>query len=187
MLAVALLLGGCTTARYSYQVSENVDFTDFETYAILPANDTMGFSVYKSDIIHEKTVANIREEMSERGYSLETEDPDLLVLPHYMFEEQSELYYDPIYPPYTYWYPGWVVTPWYPYYYMGYQAVPSIDGTGYRQIEYTEGTIVIDVINQETNKLLWRGWSEDRVDPRRFTDDISMYVENIFETYPVND
>src|ERR1041384_5569785 len=33
-----------------------------------------------------------------------------------------------------------------------------------RVIEYEQGTIVLDVVNTHTNRLVWRGWAQDSID-----------------------
>ena len=184
---VILFLAGCATAVYNYQAAENVDFQQFETYAFLPDVDTNHFSVLDSEIVHEKTLESIKEEMDQRGYTLDTDVPDLLILPHYLFSREKELIYDPIYPTYDYYYPGFIITPWHRYYYAGYHTIPRINGPGWREVRYTEGTIVVDIINTENNRLIFRGWSEDRIDPRSFTRDVEYYIENIFKNYPVKE
>lgn len=187
-IQIALLLvvtGACTSLVFNYQVAENVDFEEFETFAILPDNDTADFSVYNSDIVKDKTVVNIKEEMLDRGYKLDPENPDLLVKPYYMFVRETEKYYEPLYPSYDYYIPGIIITPWAPLYYVHYSRIPRIDGNGLREVKYTEGTIVVDVINAENNKLIWRGWLEDRINPITFTEDIPGYIDRIFLNYPL--
>ncbi|MCF8234243.1 MAG: DUF4136 domain-containing protein [Bacteroidales bacterium] len=186
-ILIVLFFGACVTGSYNYQVAENVNFNKFKTFAFLPDNDTADFSVYDSEIVQDKTMAGIREEMRERGYTLDPENPDLLVMTHYMFERETDTYYNPVYPSYDYYYPGLVIDPWYSYYYVGFNTIPQISGPGWGQINYTEGTLVVDVINAENNKLLWRGWSKDRINPKRFTQKIKTYIERIFEKYPVED
>jgi len=33
-----------------------------------------------------------------------------------------------------------------------------------RVIEYQEGTLVIDLVDRRTNKVVWRGWARDTMD-----------------------
>lgn len=187
ILIIATFIVSCGTAKYNSQVAEDVNFNEFETFAILPENDTNDFSVYDSEIVRDKTMKNVKAEMMQRGYDLDTENPDLLVMIHYMFSREKETIYDPIYPTYDYYTPGFVVTPWNTFYYVDFRTIPRIYGDGFREVKYTEGTIVIDVINAGNSKLLWRGWSEDRVDPLTFTEDIRIYIENIFDNYPIKE
>jgi hypothetical protein len=188
LLAIIFAFSACGTAKYYQQTAENVNFNEYKTYAFLPPSDTSEFSVYNSGIVQEETVQNIKEQMNARGYELDAEDPDLLVLPHFLFERRTETVYDPVYPTYDYWFPGFYVNPWYVYYYPGYTAIPRIDGAGMREVNYTEGTIVIDIVeNRDGHKLIWRGWSEDRINPNTFTREIDTYINQIFEKFPIDE
>ena len=174
----------CSQAMYHFQVAENADFTKYETFAFLPATDDSPFTVYDNEIVRDTTIGYIKGEMEERGYTLDTLNPGLLILPHYMFEREVANYYAPIRSTYTYYTPGLILTPHGAYYYRNYQTVPLVDGGNMRQVTYTEGTIVVDVIDAGSDKLLWRGWSEDRIDPNTFFSDIELYVNNIFRNFP---
>lgn len=187
IIPIAVILGYCSTAFYNYQVADDADFGEYETFAFLPDNDTSEFSVYNSQIVKDKTMRSIQDEMTDRGFSLNNEDPDLLIYLHYLFSRGTEMVYDPVSPSYSYYIPGLIITPWNTFYYVDYATVPRIDGNGLREVQYTEGTIAVDVIDAETNKLLWRGWSEDRIDPQSFTKDVQKYIENIFKNFPVEE
>ena len=188
LAALLLIFSSCGTARYYQQTADNANFGQYETYAFLPASDTTEFSVYNSGIVQENTVNAINEEMKQRGFTLDSENPDLLILTHYMFDRRMEKVYNPAYSTYDYWHPGFYVNPWYDYYYPGYVGITRIDGPGMRQIKYTEGTMVIDVIeNKESHRLLWRGWSEDVINPNTFTHEVGYYINRIFQKFPVKE
>ena len=87
---------------------------------------------------------------------------------------------------YDYYTPGFYTpTTLDPYYYTGYATIPTVTGTGIREVEYTEGTFVVDVIDAKDNQIVWRGWSETPVDPEDLDTSIRNYIDNIFEEYPV--
>ncbi len=188
LLAVLVLATSCGTARYYQQTAADVDFKKYKTFAFLPREDTAEFSLYNSEIVQEHTTKFITEEMKQRGFMLDADDPDLLVLSHFMFERKYQQIYEPIYPTYSYWYPGFYVYPWYPYYYPGYNGIPEVDGDGMREIAYTEGTMVIDVIeNKDGHRLIWRGWTEDRINPQVFSREVGFYINRIFKKFPVKE
>ena len=75
-----------------------------------------------------------------------------------------------------------------PYHYTGYTGIGTVTGTGIQEVEYTEGTFVVDVIEANgANEIIWRGWSETPVDPGEVDENIREYVDNIFDEYPVDD
>jgi len=183
-----IIVSSCGTARYFQQTAENVNFDQYKTYAFLPDVDTAEFAAYNSGIVQENTVKYIREEMDQRGFELDAENPDLLILPHFMFKRKYKTVYTPTNATYDYWTPGFYVNPWFGYYYPGYVGVGRIDGEGMKEIEYTEGSMVIDVIeNKVGHRLLWRGWSTARINPNTFTHDVRYYINGIFEKFPVEE
>lgn len=51
---------------------------------------------------------------------------------------------------------------------------------------YTEGTLIVDVIDSRTNDLLWRGWGRTRVsnDQQEYLRAIRSCIEEMFERFP---
>ena len=58
-----------------------------------------------------------------------------------------------------------------------------------RTIDYEQGTLVIDVLNAHTNKLVWRGWAQDSVEgiidnQDRMERQINEAVRKMFVLFP---
>jgi len=176
-----------TSAEYSY-IKKEVDFSQYETYAYLPTVDsTESQSLYDNEIVLERVRASVNEQLQERGFSPDPENADILVHIHKMFEEETQNIRTPVYDSYQYYYPGFRLGYWNPYYYTYYNRVPYVYGSyEIEEVEYTEGTIIIDVIDSENNNLIWRGWSEDVTRTAYFVEDIRNYVKNIFDNFPVD-
>lgn len=174
----------CTTAPVVYtDTAPNVNFTTYETYAYLPS----GENDEARSILTQKIIDEVTQEMEARGYELDNQNPDLLVNVKTMYEEEEELVRTGSYPAtYDYYVPGFYTpTTINPYYYTGYATIPRVTGTGIREVAYTEGTFVVDIIDREDNRILWRGWSETPVDRMNLSRSIRAYIDNIFEEYPV--
>lgn len=173
-------LSGCSPVVYTDTAAE-ADFGTYETYAYLPSGENdEAQTIYTQKIINE-----INQEMQARGYELDNQNPDLLVNVKTMYEEEEELQRT-FAGTYDYYTPGFYTpTTLDPYYYTGYAGIPAVTGYGIREVEYTEGTFVVDVIEADKNQIVWRGWSETPVDPANLDDTIREYVDNIFEEYPV--
>ena len=61
----------------------------------------------------------------------------------------------------------------------------TIGGTMQKQTEYMEITLIIDLVDKNTQKLVWRGWTVNKYsDPVTFGEDIEQQVQSIFEKYP---
>lgn len=181
-------LGSCSSARVYSDKVQGVDLSRFKTYAWLPSpKDTTdgNKNALSSDIADQNIRAAVDREMQSRGYRLDPTNPDLLVLQHTNFQNRQETVRSPIYSSYNYYYPGFYAGPWYPYYYSGYSSMPYITGYDIRQIEYTEGKVVIDVIDRDKHQLVWRGWSTEEIDTQKDVNKLYKHVEDIFDKYPV--
>ncbi len=186
LIIFSLLIGaGCSSTQvYSDQV-KGADFSAYKTYAWLPnGKDTTDNDILDNEITYQNIRQAADKEMAERGYILDAQNPDLLLLAHTMFEEKQELVQSPLYSSYNYNYPYHSFGAMYPYYYSGYASAPYIAGYGINQVNYTEGTVVIDVVERRKNNLIWRGWSEERIDDYRDANELYKNVEDIFEKYP---
>jgi hypothetical protein len=59
-------------------------------------------------------------------------------------------------------------------------------GSNFQQVEFEEGTIVIDAIDRNTGELLWRGWSVGGFeDSETFREELSTVLDYIFDRFPV--
>lgn len=178
-----ILSTACSPVVQTNKLS-SVNFDAYETFAYLPSGDSSEFR----SVIEKKAINEVSQEMDVRGYELDTRNPDLLVLVKTMFEEEERVSRDPYFTTYDYYYPGFYgAGAVEPIYYENYAAIPRITpyGGAIREIEYTEGTFVVDVIDASNNQIVWRGWSETPVDKSNLDESIRSYIDNIFEEYPV--
>ncbi|WP_029034619.1 DUF4136 domain-containing protein [Salinimicrobium terrae] len=157
----------------------------FNSYAFLPNQDTIQTSRFDNVQVNEIVIDEINENMQELNYRLDRNEPDLLVYYHLMLDEEMAVNASPVYTNYSYYRPGFYVGPYYRNYaYSNYFTVPRIVGTGIQQVNYKEGTIVIDLINRRTNEIVWRGRAEDLVAPGNLDEEIRSYVDAIFDKLP---
>jgi len=132
---------------------------------------------------------------------LDRENPDVLINLHLKLKDRQETVVEryPLTSTYTYYYPQMdptLGTPVHPqlgpqysdsYYYPHYTRISTICGTEMRQIEYTEGTVVIDIIPTSDSYLVWRGRSQETIDPNAASSDLQFVIEEIFREYPVKE
>jgi hypothetical protein len=58
-------------------------------------------------------------------------------------------------------------------------------GTGFQQIEFKEGTLIIDAFDSKTKQLIWRGWSSEPLsDPQTFEKRLPFEINGIFNQFP---
>jgi hypothetical protein len=180
---VIFVLGGIScNPSVNTDKAEDVNLKNYSTFAYLPSGD----SVQNRVVMEERVIAEVRQEMEGRGYKLDADNPDLVVLVKAMYEEEERLRREPYYTSYDYYSPRFYSpTTLSPYYYRGYATIPRVTGYNIREIEYTEGTFVVDVIDRENNRIVWRGWSSTSVDPMNLETSIREYVDNIYDEYPI--
>jgi hypothetical protein len=57
-----------------------------------------------------------------------------------------------------------------------------------RKVEFEQGTLVVDVIDARTNRLIWRGWAQDSVDVDnrdRLHRQVDEGVARMFKYFPL--
>lgn len=185
LLPLWFVLQGCHSSKVYSDYVEGIDFSQFKTFAWLPSHDTSK-SLYDNKMVMNNMRNEINNQMELRGYSVDTKNPDVLLLLHANFEDRQELVRTPIYSTYSYYYPGFYAGPGYPFYYNYYNTIPNVVGYDIRPVEFTQGTIVIDMIRSSTNELIWRGWTKTEIDnPEKFKKDVDKAVDDIFKKFPV--
>ena len=191
-----VMLVGCSTTynAVSSDYDKSVDFTKYKTFAWLPDKADTSNTPYNNEIIRN----NIRNYfglcMSDRAYTFDAENPDLLmqlVITNTKKERvissyQSSYYYRPYYygshyySPYSYGY-HYRNYSTYRYGYSGYPGYSTI-----QKEKYVNGSITLNLIDRKANKLVWSGTAEgDIYDPSQISSDLHPAVHNILDEYPV--
>jgi len=175
LLAIALLAGCATGPRVTAEADPEADFSRFRTFAFYSplAIEREGYSSAAS----EQMKAAARAQMEARGYVFTAERPDLWVNINAYTQRRTDVSTMP--------------TVDYAYYYSyrsrGYYVVPYWrDRTDvYR---YTEGTLNVDLVDVERNRLVWEGIAVGRVtrenDPVERAARINATMADIFARFP---
>lgn len=177
LIALSLLIG-CGPEVF-FDASPSVDFAALSrTYAFLPRLDSGKNTLFDNGLMDEHIQRAVTAEMSKRNYTVDTQTPELMIKFHVMVENKEDIVNTPVY---TYpMYYGWYR---YPYYY--YPGPVYTDGS-MRRIEYKEGTLVIDVVERSSGRLIWRGWSVGRLEnPVKFVDQVPHLIHRMFLHFPV--
>ncbi len=170
-LMTAAGLTGCSSLTVNYDYDNNVDWTNFKTYAWVGAKSTGSATasggVMDSGLLDQRIRSSVEFEMTSRAMT-ESTTPDVLVIYHVGSEDKIQ------------------VTDW------GYRYSDYYWGYGGRQIDvyqFTEGTLVIDIIDAGTKNLVWRGTGSGVVDqtqrtPEEIQEDIDKVVNKIMASFP---
>jgi len=174
-LAVIILLAvlaGCSSLSVNYDYDQNVDWAKFKTYGWMdvPQRPSDPSSPLRDTPLLQQRVHNsVDFEMEARGITLD-DNPDLLVVYHIGTQEKIQ------------------VTDW------GYRYSDYYWGYGGRQIDvyqFTEGSVVIDLVDAETTNLVWRGTGTGVVDqsqksPEEMQDRANNVINKIMKSFPPN-
>lgn len=171
--AFVLLISACSsTADWDYDKS--VEFANYKTFAWSPEADLKnnGGNAYQINDLMEKRVRNaIIEAMLAQNIKLvETQDADILVNYHASIDSKIET--DSFNTTYSARWNYWGI---------GYQ-------TQTHAREYDVGTLVIDIIDKQSNQLVWRGAKEGRLKnkqtPEQRTNSVNKTVSEILKNFP---
>lgn len=185
LLCLLAWLGGCTTLRVAVDSSPNVDLTKYRTFRFTDSDSqTSKNPLYKSSLIDQSIHATIASELIRRGVSEVDTNADMLVAYHTYTEKKRSSVND--YYPMMYggWY--WRYYPWGGAYgpYGPFAPFPYA-GTR-RTYTYTEGTLIIDIVDAATNQTVWRGSTAGAINnPSQLSRQAEQAVRTIFKEFPL--
>lgn len=189
LIAAGLLLAfvGCSP-RVAVDTAQNVNFSKYRTYAWMDSDVKAGKNpLYYNDIASRNVEATIEKELANKGLQKVARGrrPDLLIGYHFFVEEKTRTVstnngpYGSLYGPFYGWgrwgYAGWGPGWW------GWNGF----GPQYRQEQYQAGTVVVDLVDFRTKRLVWRGSVQDAINnPARINEQLAREVRRIVEKFP---
>lgn len=142
LLVTGLVVGCSSSVSVTSDYDKTVDFTKYKTFSFYHLKTTGEVSQLNAD-----RIANaIKKEMIAKGYVETSNNPDVLVNSVVVVEEKVAVTTSTNY----YGYGGY----YRPYGYWGYPAGASTNVSTY---EYKDGTMIIDIVDAKTEKLVWEG------------------------------
>lgn len=187
LMGIAISLSACSSYDYYSVSNKPVNTTRYKTYAFIPESQSKATSTYDNDIATDKIVDAASMELNNRGFTLRNTSPDLLVKYTAVVNKETRTYDEPVYynppprlSPRIGYYRGRAI-----YYYAYNDPIPVYVGSRAGKMQIKEGSIMIDIIERKTSKLIWRGWAEGEVnDPQKAINDIPTVIANIFKKLP---
>jgi hypothetical protein len=183
LAATVLLLSGlsaCTSYNYYQAAINKTNMSGYHTFAWMPnaksGNKTLGDA---ADMRVKEATTNA---LVAKGLQINQQHPDLVVnYTRIVGKGSYTTYYSPYASPYFGWGYGWGwYRPWYawggPFSYYG-------NVTYAEQGHYKEGTLIIDLIDPHTRKIVWRGFGVGEVhrNPEKDVEDLPKVVDGIFD------
>lgn len=187
ILLLSWLASGCSPYRYYAIQSNQATFNKYRTFAWLPPVDTIKNPKY-NDIVDEKIKTEVTAGLEKRGLLLKSQRPDLLVRYTIAVSDKVKLYNNPVYVYSNHWaYRGTVRYRKGRYFYYSYPVPYTVYvGSEIEQIPYKEGTLIIDLIDRASGKVIWRGYGVGEIDnPETAVNDIPLVTEGILNKLPI--
>jgi hypothetical protein len=160
----ALALAGCASMSVSSYVERGADFSQYRTYSWAP-DDQLSTGDPRLDnnpFFQGRIRDEVEGELARLGYAKATGRPDFVVHYHASVNQAIEL-------PAT--------------------ETEGCDSNDCRPTVYDAGTLMLDVVDARTAKIVWRGWAKDSFDGVVENQDwmeekIDAAVTRIMERFP---
>jgi hypothetical protein len=94
---IAIVLGSCSVADSTYSsYNSNIDISKYKTFAWL-TKDSARISnlLYDNEIVGREIMENANSELFTRGYTINTDTPDVLIQYTIMVEDKEQIYNTP--------------------------------------------------------------------------------------------
>ncbi|QUN06688.1 DUF4136 domain-containing protein [Shewanella yunxiaonensis] len=143
--ALVLLIGGCSSLNTGWDYNPEVNFTQYKHYAWVPATKEASAQYQLNGLLDQRVREAVDADLARKGYiKVDAKDADVLV--NYLTKLDKRYKVDSIntslgYSPF-----------WGPHWYFGGSLQNNTQVK-----EYDVGTLIIDMVDAKTNKLVWRG------------------------------
>ena len=151
-LLIVIMLAGCSQVQTGSEIDDAADFSALTTYCWLHDTEKAADDVRLNDPRVRNTVRTaVEDALASKGYEkVDREQADFLVTWFGAIEQKiKKENIDHFYAPY------------------GYGTLyrdPALNTESPRKIlEYEEGTIIIDIVDPQSRKLIWRGSGSGRI------------------------
>lgn len=195
---VSVLMAGCASVAVQSDFDESARFDRFETFAWIEAENTQDVpGPYREDGLLDKRILRaVTGQLQTLGYTEKGDGtPDFYVVYRVGLEEKTRNSYFDGYPygygsygfgvPYRYRGFGHYGFGHYSYGHYGYGYGSGYRGSYGATTTYTEGTLVIDIIDATTDDLVWRGSAVSPINDMAYDrKDIQRAVEKILKEFP---
>jgi hypothetical protein len=153
VLGLAACAGAPTRTHTNYDPTSVREVGSFHTYAWLPVPEGADPRIY-NPTFQARVQQAVDRKLRARGYQKVDQDPDFKVGWHGALEDKVGAdVIDPVY--------GYTWDPWFDPFFgpvaFGGGGVPE-EETAAR--EYEQGTLILDVVDARSNKLVWRGTAQ---------------------------
>jgi hypothetical protein len=160
LIFVVLLLQGCNYVEVNSEYDTGTNFRSLRTFNVQPMRSNDSRKVNEFDL--ERVQSAISSELKARGYTQTSSNADMSVEAHIVTRERRDM----------------ESTTTYNY---------GSSTTDYDVLEYTEGTLMIDIRDADSNKLIWHSVGIGIIDKhaKNKEERVGKAVAKIFAGFPV--
>jgi hypothetical protein len=177
-------LSACTSYNYYTAAINKTNLGSYHTFAWMPP-ENKSTNAINNDVADAKIKDATTSSLVSKGLRLSQRNPDLIVTYTLKVGRGARTeYYSPYYG--TGFYPGgygygygWSYRP---YYYAYGSPFTYYGGPTYAEKEhYKEGTLIIDLVDTRTRRIIWRGFGVGEVhrNPQKTIDDLPKEVNGV--------
>jgi len=182
LLTAVIILSGCGIQSY-VEKDPSVDLKSYKTFAWINERGTKqeNGKPYK-DFKETYLMDLVTKELEKNGWQRTKSNADVLIDYDIMIENDTRRESDPVYSrsavryfynPYT----RRINSFYYPSRYLGENSYT---------VPYKSGTITINIVDNDSDKLVWQGWAETEVTKKTISkDDMEKIVKSIFKKLDV--
>ncbi|WPV02769.1 DUF4136 domain-containing protein [Mucilaginibacter sp. cycad4] len=200
VLLLVAALSACSSYNYYTAARNKTDLSAYRTFAWLPpaTMTNKAGAVVKKEVADERVKDAAISALENKGLKFQENNPDLLVsyttVTGRGMKTEFYPYYYGGYPGFGLgfgwgWGGGWGYRPFYGYggWGWGYPYGYGYGGGGYARVPYKEGTLIIDIMDTRSRKLVWRGFGVGELhNPQKTVKELPKVVNGIIEQLQLN-
>jgi hypothetical protein len=172
MLITLMVLAGCgSSVSVTQDYDSQTDFGALKTFSWLEVPTTavgsVKSAVERNSLLDKRIKASVNKELETKGYQMNEASPDFVLMYHVGVDDKIN------------------VTDW--GYGYGYHS-PYWGGSNVSVYQYTQGTLIIDVITAADKQLVWRGQAQGTIDenasPEKREERLGAAISKLLADFP---
>ena len=168
-----LMLASCgTTVNVSSDYDRANNFSDYKTFSVYDLKNKEG---QVSSLNVDRIIKSIKAEMTKKGFTEVSANPDLKINAMTFLKDKQAVTANTNYYSYDGGYRSY-----------GYWGAGVGGSTSYDTYNYKDGSLIIDIVDSKTNKMIWTGTGNAEIDkaPKNPDEFISGAVKKILAAFP---
>lgn len=163
------------------------DLSNYKTFAYLPNSNFDDLEKFETDSnVGMSVIESVNQNMKNQGYTVERNNPDLLVLLSTSTDIEKTVDQDPVYATYPLYYNRrYPVSPYYQdYYYNNYYGYSELVGYETDVNKYKEGMLLLKLVDTDSKNVVWEGKASNLIFQQNESEAISEFVDDMFDEFP---